>query len=248
MRLAFNGIATLELFMNIKINTLSIILLSTLITGCANEENSPFGPNSSGAASSTNIITDINFSVGASESNPAVHDDDGYHGGIEVTLTARAGDKDNLSVTSGTVYFRSEYGILTPNFCELDSTGTCSVTWTSILENIPGDDLADITVYTLGEESYFDVDGSGTFNDGDTQITDTDEPYVNYNGTIGAVDVFNIGVDLPIDLDGSGATGAAHTPADGKISVAGCSHSTLCATSSSIIIYDQMTLDLYTGT
>lgn len=247
MLLAFNGIATLEFFMNIKTNTLSIVLLSTLLAGCANDEDSPFGPNS-GATSSSNIITDINFAVGADEPNPEVHDDDGYHGGVEVTLTARAGDKDNLSVTSGTVYFRSEYGILTPDSCELGSTGTCSVTWTSILENIPVDDLADITIYTLGEESYFDVDGSGDFNDGDTQITDTEEPFVNYNGTIGAADVFNVGIDLPIDLDGSGATGTAHTPADGKISVAGCSHSTLCASSSSIIIFDQMTLNLNTET
>jgi len=243
MRLAFNGIATLELFMNIKINTLSIILLGTLLTGCANEENSPFGPNSGDVSSSTNIITDINFAVGASEPNPAVYDDDGFHGGVEVTLTARAADKDNLAVTSGTVYFRSEYGILSPNSCELDSTGTCEVSWFSILEGIPTDYYADITIYTLGEESYFDLDGSGDFNDGDVQRTDTDEPYVDVNHTTGARS-FTTGTDIPIDLDGSGTTGTAHTPADGKISVSDCRHSTDCATSSSIIIYDQLTLNL----
>jgi len=235
--------------MNIKINTLSIALLSALLTGCATDDESPFGPATvTDATSSTNIITDINFSVGASEPNPEVHDDDGYHGGVEVTLTARAGDKNNLIVTSGTVHFRSEYGLLTPNSCELDSTGTCSVTWTSILEGIPANDYADITVYTLGEESYFDLDGSGDFNDGDVQRTDTDEPYVDVNHTTGPGRNFTDGTDIPIDLDNSGATGTAHTPADGKISVAGCSHSTLCATSSTIIIYDQLTLDLYTGT
>lgn len=223
-------------------NKLIVFLLSSiLLSGCAGDE-SPFGPNS--GTSSSNIITDINFSVGASEPNPAVHDDDGYNGGVEVTLTATAGDKDNLAVTSGTVYFRSEYGILSPNSCELDSTGTCSVAWFSILEGIPGDDLADITVYTQGEESYFDFDGSGDFNDGDLQRTDTDEPYVDINGNR----AFTNGTDIPIDLDNSGDTGAAYTPADGLISVAGCRHSTLCATSGSIIIYDQMTLDLDTTT
>lgn len=234
--------------MKTQYKILSLLCITAALTGCDTSAESPFGPNSNGNSSSaTNIITDINFSVGASEPNPAVHDDDGYHGSVEVTLTATAGDKDNLAVTSGTVYFRSEYGILSPNSCELDSTGSCSVSWFSILEGIPSDDYADITVFTLGEESYFDLDGSNDFNDGDVQRTDTDEPYVDVNHTTGAR-TFTLGTDLPEDLDGSGATGAAHTPADGKISVAGCRHSTLCATSTSIIIYDQLTLDLYTGT
>jgi len=239
MRLAFNGIATLELFMNIKTNTLSIVLLSTLLAGCANDEESPFAPPGS-SSSSTNIISNINFTVGASETKPAVITADGVrHGGVEVEITARAGDRDNSAVTTGTVYFQSEYGLLNPSSCEIDETGTCSVTWTSLADGLPTDFQSSIVGYTLGEESYLDLDDSGNFNDGDVVLTDTDEPYLDTNHNL----IFD-GLDLPIDLDNSASTGNAYTPADGLVSVSGCTHSSLCASSSRIYVYNRTTLDL----
>lgn len=240
MHLAFSGKKILDLFMNIKTNTLSIVLFGALLAGCTSGE-SPFGP---GGGSSSNIISDINFTVSASETKPEVITADGIrHGGIEVEITARAGDRDNVAVSSGTVYFQSEYGLLSPNSCEMGSTGTCSITWTSLADGLPLDYKASIVGYTLGEESYYDEDDSGNFNDGDTAMTDTDEPFIdaNHNGT------FDIGIDLPIDLDDSaraGVAGSAYTPADGLLSVSGCTHSSLCASSSRIYIYGRTTLDL----
>jgi len=223
--------------MNIKFNTLSIALLSALLAGCANDDESPFGP---GGGSSSNIISDINFTVGASELKPEVLTADGVtHGGVEVEITARAGDRDNIAVTSGTIFFQSEYGLLNPNSCELGSTGTCSITWTSLSSGLPPDYLTSIVGYTLGEESYLDLDDSGNFNDGDAVLTNTDEPYLDTNHNF----VFD-GFDLPIDLDNSASTGSAYTPADSLLSVSGCSHSSLCASSSRIYIYGRVTLSL----
>lgn len=231
------------LLMKNNLLLISYLCLPALFSGCSSSD-SPFSENGGAGSSSTNIITGINFSLGADEPNPAVVDDTGSHGGVEVTLTVRAGDRNNAAVTTGTVYFRSEYGLLNPNFCVINSTGTCSVTWTSILSNIPADLLADITAYTLGEDSYLDLDDSGNFNDGDTPLTDFPEPYVNVNHVPPAARVFDVGFDIPIDLDNSGDTGAAHTPADGLLSVSGCTHSSLCAPTSLTYIFAQLTLDL----
>jgi len=224
---------------------LTYSIISTLLVSCGSSDESPF---TSGGGSSTNIISDINFAVGADEPNPAVVDDEGFHGSVQVEIIVSAGDRDNFAVTSGTVHFASEYGLLSASSCQLESTGQCSVTWSSILEGIPQDFLADITVYTLGEESYLDIDGSKNFNDGDIPLTDTAEPFIDINGAVATAPVFNLGVDVPIDLDNSGDDGAAHTPADGLMSVSGCTHSTLCAPSSRIYIFDTITLDLDTRT
>jgi len=208
-----------------------------LLVGCANDDESPFGP---GGGSSTNIISDKNFTITASEPRPEVVTATNIFGGVDVDIVVRAGDRDNAAVTSGTIYFQSEYGLLNPSSCQLDSTGTCSVTWTSLAGGLPADFFSDIVGYTLGEESYLDLDDSGNFNDGDSQLTDTDEPYLdtNHNNT------FDDGIDLPIDLDNSGNTGNAYTPADTLISVSGCTHSSLCASASRIYIYDRATLSL----
>ena len=218
---------------------LTLTIVNSLIFGCSTEDSSPFG--TGGGSSSSNIISDKNFGVGASPFNPAVLDDDGYHGSITSTISVRAGDRNNLAVTSGVIHFRSEYGILSSTTCTLDSTGTCSVTWTSILDGIPTDLSAGITAYTIGEESFLDSDGSGTFNDGDIVLSDTTEPFIDFNGNYS----FEDGTDIPIDLDDSlSTTGTAHTGIDGLVSVSGCAHSTLCAASGSIYIFDQMNLNL----
>ena len=238
MRLAFNGIATLELFMNIKINTLSIILLSTLITGCANDE-SPFAPGG-GGGTSTAPISDKNFNLFFDPVDPEVITDEGAFGGIEVTVTAFAGDKDNTAVNGGTVFFQTEWGILNASSCQLVS-GSCSVTWTSDSDFgfIPADLLNTFTAYVVGEESYIDLDGSGNFNDADggTYLRDLDEPFVD----ISHDGIYTAG-DPIIDLDQNGV----HTAGDSMFNGAGCTHTTLCGsgTPESITIYDIGTINL----
>ncbi|MDH5736404.1 MAG: hypothetical protein OEY87_09805, partial [Gammaproteobacteria bacterium] len=109
------------------------VTISALMTGCSSDDISPF---TSGRASSSNIISDSKFAVAASDLNPQVRDvaNNVTYGGIEVTITASAGDKDNAFVTSGTIHFATEYGYLSASSCNLDSTGSCSITWYSIAD------------------------------------------------------------------------------------------------------------------
>ena len=205
------------------------------------------GFTTSGGSSSTNIISGKHFSIGFDNANPTVVDDDGFHGGVAVSITVTAGDRYDAIVTTGTVYFRTEYGLLYPSSCELESTGTCSVTWQSELTGIPADYKNTVTAYTLGEEGFYDLDGSSNFNDGDTIIFDTPEPFldIDHEDTPPATRaIFNAGSDIPIDLDNSGG----HTLADGLYNGAGCTHSSLCGATTLIYIYDQATMDLDTRT
>lgn len=214
------------------------LTLSVLMTGCSSDDVSPFAQG--GGASSTNIISEKNFAVAFDEPNPGILDDDGWHGGVEVEIIIYAADRNNTTVTGNTIHIETEYGILSSNTCVIDPNGQCSVTWTSILSNIPGDLLNTVTAYTLGEESFVDLDGSGNFNDGDSFLYDSEEPYLDLDRNL----AFTPGTDIPIDLDNSGATGTAHTPADGFYSGAGCTHSSLCAASSLTYIFDYSFMNL----
>ena len=216
------------------------LALSVLMAGCS-DDGSPF---TEGGASSTNIISDNKFAVAASDLNPQVRDTVNLitFGGIEVTITASAGDKNNALVTSGTVYFATEYGYLSASSCNLDSTGTCSITWTSIPDfaSLPsnGDLINSITAWTYGEESYFDLDGDGSFSDGDgVQITDTGEPFIDidHDGN------YLAGTDIPIHTDADGI----YTVANGKFDGSNCTRSnTAECGNSQIAIYDLVELDL----
>ena len=255
MRLAFNGIATLELFMNIKINTLSIILLGTLLTGCANEENSPFGPSSnSGASSGTNIVSEKNFLMAYDEPNPAVIDDDGYHSGVEVVVTISAFDRSGLATTGATAYLDADWGTLSADSCVITSAGSCTITWTSngnfdapyfpglnglpptLTSTVNGDELVAFTGWIVGEESFMDINDNNVFDDGDVFTTgadsnDTSGPYLDLNHD-GA---FTQGIDKVLIPGNSNATlTASNNLYDGP----DCNHSTLCSGNSTIYISD----------
>ena len=173
-----------------------LIIGTPLLFGCASGEDGFSG----GGASSTNLIADKNFSVGFSETNPAVLDDDGFHGGVEVDIVVRAADRNNAIVTAGTVQVRTEYGLLSASSCQLDSTGTCTVTWTSILQGIPVDLENNVVVYATGEESFIDHDGSGSYNPAnDTVYDDESEPFIDAAPTRDGI--YNAAEDILIDLD-----------------------------------------------
>lgn len=217
------------------------LALSVLITGCSSDETSPF---TQGGGSSSNVISDNKFAVAASELNPQVRDvaNSITFGGIEVTITASAGDKNNALVTSGTIYFATEYGYLSASSCNLDSTGSCSITWSSIADfsSLPsnGDLINSITAWTYGEESYFDLDGDGSFSDGDgVQTSDTGEPFIDIDHD----GLYTAGTDIPIHTDGDGV----YTPANGKFDGSDCTRSnTAECGDSQIAIYDLVELDL----
>ena len=224
--------------MNIKINTLSIVLFGALLAGCTNGE-SPFSPGG-GSGTSTAPISDKNFNLFFDPIDPEVVTDDGNFGGVEVTVTVLAGDKNNIAVNGGTVFIQTEWGILNANSCQLVN-GACSVTWSSDSDFAfkPIDNEVTFTAYVQGEESYVDLDGSGNFNDADggAYLRDLDEPFIDisHNG------VYNVG-DPIIDLDQNGV----HTAGDSMFNGVGCTHTTLCGsgTPESINIYDISRINL----
>ena len=200
MRLAFNGIATLELFMNIKTNTLSFFLFSALLSGCGGDE-SPFGPPGS---SSTNIISAINLGLTASELEPQViefevgtvigsaqttaniADVKTVWGNVSSEITITAADNSGALVSSGTVFFATQYGLLSASSCQLQE-GTCTVTWSSIanLNNLYVSstvvDIRNVIVaWTYGSEGFIDLDGDDQLSDSEL-FFDTDEPYLDRN-------------------------------------------------------------------
>lgn len=217
--------------------------------------------------SSSNIISANNFTVAASDLNPQVFEFDpavadaldlasattanvsdilSSSNDPEVTLTVTAGDKDNLLVTSGTVYFRTQHGYLVSNSCELGSEGTCQVTWRSNgsvtgLLILPGlttfDVYSNITAWTTGEESYIDSNGNGEYDDGDIGFYETEEPFVDYDDSSS----YTTG-DFIIDettVDG------AHNTGDGFFNGTDCTHSTDCSNTQLIPIFSTNRLKLY---
>ena len=102
-----------------------------------------------------------------------------------VTVTARLADRFNNPVPDGTaVYFTTEGGAIEPG-C-VTKQGTCSVTWTS-QEPRPIDHRVTIMAVAVGDESFSDEDGNGTYSDSDGEpYEDTgngvyDEPFTDSN-------------------------------------------------------------------
>lgn len=224
--------------MNIKTKLLPLLIATATLAaaGCDTASESPFSPG--GGGSSGLPISNKNFNIFMDPVDPDVIDDDGGHGGVEVSLVIEAGDKFNSSVSGGTVHFYTEWGILDDSSCEIIQ-GTCSVTWRSDsnFSFLPPDLRTVIVAYTYGEESYVDLNGSGTFDDadGNSFLRDIEEPYLDLDRSFTYTPA-----DQIIDTDFSGA----HTPADGMFNGAGCAHSTLCGTPSRIVIWDVAYLNL----
>lgn len=223
--------------MNIKIKLLPLLIAITALTtaGCDTASESPYSP---GGGSSGLPVSHKNFNLFVDPVDPAVIDDDGSHGGVEVTLTVEAGDKFNASVSGGTVHFVPEWGILDKNTCEIID-GSCSVTWTSDsnFNYLPADLSTAIVAYTYGEESYVDLNGSGTFDDadGNSFLIDIMEPFLDLDRSYTYT-----AADQVIDTDNNGI----HTPVDGMFNGSGCAHSTLCGSPSRIIIWDGIYLNM----
>ena len=205
-----------------RITLLAYTLLTTLLLGCASSD-SPF-TEGGGAGVSSLPISDKNFELVFDPIDPEVLDDDGFHSGVEVKVTALAGDRDNVASGGGTVFFKTDWGILDSSSCQIVN-GSCTITWTANANfaDIPDDLFITFTAHALGEESYIDLNGNNQFDDGDGNvfIRDLPEPFldINHDGT------YTLATDVIIDLDGNGI----HTPADTKYNGPTCTHSTLCS-------------------
>jgi len=208
--------------MNSTTTLLYGLLASTaLLAGCAGGEDGFSGLSGS---SSTNIISAKHFTLTFSDLNPQVYEiaTNTIHNDVQVTVVATAGDRKDAFVTSGTVYFQTQVGLLSANSCTLTASGSCSVTWTSSIDgaDFPADAINTITAWTNGEEGFQDMNGNGYFDDGDAFTHDTGDPFLDVSHD-GVNPVFNAGID-PLILP------QAYVPPDGFYTGSGCQHSTLC--------------------
>lgn len=154
----------------------------------------------------------------------------------EVEISVVVGDNNNFRISGGTVRFATDYGLLSATSCTLIQ-GTCSIKWYSEgSSQAPIDNSVSITAWIMGEEGYWDNDDSGNFNDNDVWLTDTPEPFIDYDHD----GVFTPGTDAVIDVDKNGA----HTPADGLFNGTNCTHSTLCSGTTSIPVFDILLLSM----
>lgn len=246
--------------MNIKTKLLPLLVatVSLAAAGCDSASESPWSPD--GGASSSNIIASNKFTIASSDIEPGwikVAYGDGTSAGVDeieyiisrvigdsVDISIHAADRAGLKTSGGTVYFRSNYGSIEPS-CTL-TEGSCSVQLTGmgtlppITTSQTGKEYiaANIVAYTIGEESFFDTNGNGIFDDGDIFIHDMDEPYIDNNNN----QQFDANIDEPIDIDGNGT----YTGVDGLYSGDNCQHSTLCSGDNRITIWTNMQLNLVT--
>jgi hypothetical protein len=213
----------------------AIIVSCILFATSCSDDNSTFEtPNSSGIPTNAGIVSFKNFSLLAAETQPVVIDrETGIFKKTDVVMTAFVADRLNSTLTDAhTVHFRTEYGVLDPSSCVTEN-GFCTVTWRAIKRpepGGPGDDMkVTIVAYTIGEESFSDVNGNDIYDDADgNQFNDLEEPYIDADesGTFtagdGVIDVIN-------GNDTSGANGV-HDIGDGFFNGSGCTHSSLCST------------------
>lgn len=243
--------------MNIKIKLLPLIIATAALAtaGCDTSGESPYSP---GGGSSSNIISSTNFGITASELNPQVIEFDtstvigstattanssdviNSWSPVESEITVTAADNNGALVNSGTVYFTTQYGILSAPSCQLEQ-GRCSVTWESVasLENLllgggQIDIVNNITAWTYGSEGFIDLDGDDRLSDSEV-FFDTVEPYLDRNDN----NTYDVLTDDTI-------TDNTHDDANSLFDGPNCDPNTRsdCGSSSLIPIFDSVSLRL----
>ena len=96
---------------------------------------------------------------------------EGYsHDGVPTTLTMRVADRSGNPVPVGSVVnFVTNYGIVNPGSCTLDSTSSCTVTYSSqgTIRGYSNLGRVAILAYMQGEESFTDQNGNNTWDSGE---------------------------------------------------------------------------------
>ncbi|NOY17197.1 MAG: hypothetical protein GXP23_09775 [Gammaproteobacteria bacterium] len=109
----------------------------------------------------TGIPDNNSFSLAAETLNPEAWDTDG----VQVPITARLADRFNNPVPDGTtILFTTEGGSIGGS-CQT-VTGACSVNWVSQNPR-PSDGRVTILATAVGEESFTDQNGNGSFDAGE---------------------------------------------------------------------------------
>jgi len=231
----------------IKINTV-IASAALFMSGCGESNNSSFqDPTTSDIPTNSGIVSQKNISLLAKDPQPKVFDPaTGSVTDLSVEMTVKIGDNKNQLLTDKhTVFFATEWGLIDSQCITED--GKCTVTWqTSFGPNtVPPDHLVTIIAYTVGEESFTDLNGNGKFDDTETatDFVDGVEPFVDANRD----GVFNTGDTLIDVINGNDLTGknGAHDIGDTFLNSPNCTHSSLCSTvARTTFVWDDIQLDM----
>ncbi len=219
---------------------------AVVLAGCSDEDETELGNPDVSDFPSVGIPDQNSLSIAASELNSR----SGSIDGTTVDLTVRLADQlnNNTTIPDGTtVRFAAEGGSVEPMCTTIG--GTCSVVWTSQaprpaaiapeLSNF----RASVLAWVAGTESFTDNNSNGLFDDGDTQISDIGEPFLDKNAD-GTRDNNEEFVNFPI-ID-SLNSGGVYDVADGLYSGPNCAHSTLCSPNSSIVTFGNIILTMST--
>jgi len=171
--------------------------LSALQTSCSVSGDEPaFGVGGDTDTSVTGIVSQRNFFVQFASSTIDFYDPtDNVFTEQSTTIVVQAKDRSGGAVANATVNIRVNWGYLSSSTCVTDTTGECSVTYTTgNSSNVPIDytypvvDLGGpgpyttdnfrttVVVFTTGEEAFTDDNSNGTYDDGEVFIDQT-EPY-----------------------------------------------------------------------
>ncbi len=226
-----------------------------LISGCSDDESTATSVSgtsansgSLGASTPTGNINAAGFFILYDPAVPDVFDSDLSYTQQESTITIFADDVNDLVELSGhTVNFRTEWGSFvgsTRDACVLEN-GSCSVTWRSgDPDTAPSDCRVAITAWANGEESFFDANDNGLFDQSEG-LYDIEEPFLSINTNVN--DTFDetlttfegIGelIDI-IDFDGRSGHNYSHDSGDLEYTGTLCaSGNTRCSGRTSMIIH-----------
>lgn len=144
--------------------------------------------------------------------------------GVTTSFNMRLADRFNNPVPDGTVVNFTTEGGRIDGSC-VTSNSACSVTWES-QDFRPADHRVTVLATVIGHETYYDKNGSGIFDDGDSfddlaEAFRDDDENGEYNPNLSS---FSID-EKYIDYDGDGV----FSDADGLFNGVPCEHPTLCA-------------------
>jgi hypothetical protein len=165
---------------NVQVVVNSGTVATTVRVAASLDDNPLISTQSSALTISTGIPTHQRFSLSVDRFNIDAFGVDG----VETTITARLGDRFGNPVPDGTpVSFQAEAGGSIDPQCFTGPTygfevGTCSVKFRSHGDRMP-DGRVSILATVIGEESFLDLDGDGTFSEGDHLLEDLSEPWLD---------------------------------------------------------------------
>jgi hypothetical protein len=233
--------------MNNRFLAITLLASSMCLAGCSEDNSSFETPNTSDTPINSGTVSQNNFTILAENLEPQIFADPASNvfTYTELTITVRIGDRKNQRLTDEhTVFFKTEWGLIDPSCVTED--GFCTVKWsTSSGSEAPTDHKNTIMAYTLGEESFTDVNGNAIFDDNDNatpSFEDIEEPFVDSNRN-GIHDSGEQIVDVVNGNDPTAPTNGLHDIGDTFFNGEGCTHSSLCSINhKSIYVWDDVQL------